>query len=77
MVVTTDGRIISLLGNQVGLTQREVSQRFGMAHSFLSKCETGERRIDVMELIQLAQLYRKPPNIFLNQIPQRPSNMNE
>ncbi len=28
--------------------------------SALSKCETGERRIDVMELIQLEQLYGKP-----------------
>jgi transcriptional regulator with XRE-family HTH domain len=50
---------------EAGLTQREVSQRLGMAHSFLSKCETGERRIDVMELIQLAQLYGKPPGYFL------------
>jgi hypothetical protein len=36
-----------------------------MAHSFLSKCETGDCRIDVMELIQLAQLYGKPPQYFL------------
>ena len=28
------------------LTQREVSARMGMAHSFVSKCETGERRVD-------------------------------
>jgi transcriptional regulator with XRE-family HTH domain len=47
------------------MTQREVSLRLGMAHSFLSKCETGERRIDVMELIQLAQLYGKPTGYFL------------
>jgi transcriptional regulator with XRE-family HTH domain len=50
---------------EAGLTQREVSLRMGMAHSFLSKCETGDRRIDVMELIQLAQLYGKPPQYFL------------
>jgi transcriptional regulator with XRE-family HTH domain len=50
---------------EAGLTQREVSLRLGMAHSFLSKCETGDCRIDVMELIQLAQLYGKPPQYFL------------
>ena len=51
---------------EVGLTQREVSARMGRAHSFLSKCETGERSIEVFELIQLAQIYKKPPQFFLN-----------
>jgi len=50
---------------EAGLTQRDVSERLGMAHSFLSKCETGDRRIDVMELIQLAQMYGKTPQYFL------------
>ena len=36
----------------------------GGAHSFLSKCETSNRRIDVLELIQLVQLYEKPPQYF-------------
>jgi transcriptional regulator with XRE-family HTH domain len=48
-----------------GLTQREVSTRMGMSHSFLNKCETGERSIDVMELLQLAELYGKSPEYFL------------
>jgi len=38
----------------------------GFSHSFLSKCETGERRIDMMELLQLAKLYGKSPQYFLN-----------
>ena len=50
---------------EAGLTQREVSARMGRAHSFLSKCETGERSIEVFELIQLAQIYEKPPQYFL------------
>ena len=37
----------------------------GMAHSFLSKCETKERRIDVLEFLQLAELYGKPLQFFL------------
>jgi len=48
------------------LNQREVSAHMGFSHSFLSKCETGERRIDMMELLQLAKLYGKPPQYFLN-----------
>jgi transcriptional regulator with XRE-family HTH domain len=51
---------------EAGLTQREVSARMGRAHSFLSKCETGERSIEVFELIQLAQIYQKPPQFFLH-----------
>jgi transcriptional regulator with XRE-family HTH domain len=50
----------------VGLTQREVSEKLGLSHTFLNKCETGERRVDVMELIQLAELYGKPPQFFLD-----------
>jgi transcriptional regulator with XRE-family HTH domain len=51
---------------KAGLTQREVSARMERAHSFLSKCETGERSIEVFELIQLAQIYAKPPQYFLD-----------
>ncbi|MDP9038274.1 MAG: helix-turn-helix domain-containing protein [Acidobacteriota bacterium] len=47
-----------------GMTQRQVSESLGMAHSFLSKCETGERSIDVIDLIQLAKLYGKPIQYF-------------
>ena len=47
-----------------GMTQREVSESLGMSHSFLSKCETGERSIDVIDLLQLAKLYGKPIQYF-------------
>lgn len=46
------------------MTQRQVSAALGMSHSFLSKCETGDRRVDVMELLQLARLYGKPIQYF-------------
>jgi len=44
---------------QAGLTQVEVAKRLGKAHSFISKCELGERRVDFVELQQLAKLYKK------------------
>ena len=56
-------RLIEARG-EAGLTQREVSTRIGRAHSFLSKCETGERRVDLLELLQLAELYQKPLQYF-------------
>ncbi len=51
---------------EAGLTQREVSAIMGRSHSFLSKCETGERSIEVFELLQIAQIYGKPAQYFLD-----------
>ena len=47
-----------------GLTQVEVARRLGKAHSFLSKCELGERRVDFVELQQLAKIYGKDISFF-------------
>jgi transcriptional regulator with XRE-family HTH domain len=47
-----------------GLTQVEVAKRLGKAHSFLSKCELGERRVDFVELQQLAKIYGKEISFF-------------
>jgi transcriptional regulator with XRE-family HTH domain len=47
-----------------GLTQVEVGERLGKAHSFLSKCELGERRVDFVELQQLAKIYGKDISFF-------------
>jgi len=48
-----------------GLTQVEVARRLGKTQSFVSKCESGERRVDVVELADLARLYRKPVTWFV------------
>jgi len=50
---------------EANLTQRDVSTLMGRSHTFLSKCESGERSLDVMELLQLANIYKKPVNHFL------------
>jgi transcriptional regulator with XRE-family HTH domain len=34
---------------KAGLTQRELCRRLGKEHTFISKCELGERRIDIAE----------------------------
>jgi transcriptional regulator with XRE-family HTH domain len=41
----------------VGLTQAEVAGRLGVYASFVSKCESGERRIDVVELAAFCKAY--------------------
>ncbi len=40
-----------------GLTQEEVAAKLEKPQSFVSKIESGERRIDVVELSKLAALY--------------------
>lgn len=58
------GRLVAAR-EEANLTQREVSAKMGVSHSFLSKCETGDRRVDVIEFLQLANLYSKPLAFFL------------
>lgn len=38
-----------------GLTQEQVAERLGQTQSFVSKCERGERRIDIVELRAFCQ----------------------
>ncbi len=47
-----------------GLTQAEAAKRLGKPQSFISKCESGERRLDVIELGALADLYGKDLSFF-------------
>ncbi len=48
-----------------GLTQVEVAKRLRRPQSFFSKSESGERRVDVVELTELARLYGKGLSYFV------------
>lgn len=47
-----------------GLTQEKVATTLGVRQKYISKIETGERRIDPIELQELADLYGKPVLFF-------------
>ena len=51
---------------EVGLKQIEVAKKFGKPQSFVSKVERGERRLDVAELKQFADIYKKPLDFFVS-----------
>lgn len=49
---------------EAGLSQIDVAQALGKHQSYVSKCETGERRVDFVELLDFAALYKKPIEFF-------------
>lgn len=51
--------------HEAGLKQADVAKKLGKPQSFVSKVERGERRLDVTELKQFADIYKKPLSYFL------------
>jgi transcriptional regulator with XRE-family HTH domain len=50
---------------EAGLTQAEVGRRLGLRQNVVSRMESGERRIDPVELARFAAIYDKPWEWFL------------
>ena len=50
---------------EAGLTQIEVAKKLKRQQSYVSKCESGEQRIDVIELDKFAKLYNKEITYFI------------
>lgn len=53
---------------RLGLSQTEVADHLSMRQSEISKIETTERRIDILEFAQLLQVYRINENTKLKQL---------
>lgn len=66
-----DSRYVELTGRlrqarrSKGLTQGELASRLSVPQSFVSKYETGERRIDVIEFIDICYALTISPADFL------------
>ncbi len=52
-----------------GLTQVEVAELLNQPQSYVSRCESGERRVDIVELSDFAALYNKPLSFFVDESP--------
>ena len=57
---------------RAGLTQRQAATRLGRSQSFVAQSETGERRVDVIELVDFLAAYGVKPERFIRQIPAAP-----
>lgn len=53
---------------EAGLTQRELSERLGRPQSYVSKFERGERRLDVIEFLEVTRSLEVDPHSMLEEI---------
>lgn len=51
-----------------GLTQTELAEQLRKPQSFVSKYERGERRLDVVELIEIARTLEIDPHSIVDEI---------
>lgn len=51
-----------------GMTQAEVATALGKPQSFVAKYENGERRIDVVEFVDIATVLDIEPNDIFNRL---------
>jgi len=50
---------------EADLSQQAVASKLGKPQSYISKIESGERRLDVAEMKKFAMIYKKPADYFL------------
>lgn len=50
---------------EADMTQAEAAAKLDEHQSFVSKSESGERRVDIVELAEFAKIYGKPITYFL------------
>ena len=50
---------------EAGLAQQEVADELGKPQSYISKIESGERRLDVAEIKKFAVIYKKDISFFI------------
>lgn len=54
-----------LARERAGMTQAQVARAMNRPQSFVSKCEAGQRRVDVVELQEFARVYRVALDFFV------------
>ncbi|HWZ63603.1 MAG TPA: helix-turn-helix transcriptional regulator [Steroidobacteraceae bacterium] len=54
-------RILVAARDKAGLTQRQLADRLRRPHSFVGRMEAGERRVDVVEFIEIARVLGADP----------------
>ena len=55
------GRGLADARERAGLTQQQLAKKLGKPQSFISSYERGQRRVDVLEFVRIAQAIRVDP----------------
>ena len=53
---------------ECNLTQQQVGDKLGWRQDYISKLESKQRRIDIIELSDLAKIYKKDIHFFISHI---------
>lgn len=56
-----------------GLTQRQLAERLGTPQSYVSKFERGERRLDLIEFLEVADALQIDVGEFIRQLRSNPA----
>jgi len=62
------GALLAKARKAAGVTQDELAARLGKPQSFVSSYESGQRRVDVLELVAIAGALRQDPAAIFGQI---------
>ncbi len=52
----------------IGVSQEEVAKRLGKRQTYVSKCERGTRRMDVVEFAEMAKAVGYDPAEFMRKL---------
>ncbi|MGB6486528.1 MAG: helix-turn-helix transcriptional regulator [Steroidobacteraceae bacterium] len=66
--------VLAAIRTEAGVTQRELARRLNRAHSYVSRIEMGDRRLDVPEMIQWCEVLDSDPVDVMKRIMRRSSD---
>ena len=62
------GALLAQAREKAGLTQVELAKRLGKPQSFVSAYESGQRRIDLLEFVRIAEVLGQSPKRLFGKI---------
>jgi ribosome-binding protein aMBF1 (putative translation factor) len=61
-------RLLIQAREDAGLSQQDVADRLRRHQTYVSKCERGERRMDLIEFLEIAKAIGFNPNTFIKKL---------